>query len=492
MPVRRAGVYVPGGRAPVSVHRRRCAPSTARIAGVGQVAVCAPPGPGGRGAPADPRRVRAVRGQRGVPDGRSAGDRGARLRDRVACRPVDVIVGPGNPWVTEAKRQVFGQVGHRRAGRPERAARDRRRGRRRRARRARPARAGRARPRQPALADRARRGRCSRPSVDVRGADGARPAERDRRRAAGGPRVRPAHRAAGGRADRARAPPAGRRSTPRRSPRRCAAPAACSWAPGAATAFGDYVAGSNHVLPTGGAARFQSRALAGHLPAPHGSRILARRGARPPRARRRRPGPGRGLPRARRVDGAPRVSRTAHIHRVTGETDVSLSLGAGRIGRRRAPHRASASSTTCSTRWRGTAASTSTSRCRATSRPARTTRSRTRASRSGRRSTRRSATAPASAASATRSCRWTRRARRASIDVSGRPFTAFEGVLPGRARGGLRHRPRRGVHPRGGERGQADAARAGGGGRRTRTTWSRRRSRRSRGRCARRSRSTSA
>ena len=28
--------------------------------------------------------------------------------------------------------------------------------------------------------------------------------------------------------------------------------------PGAATAFGDYVAGSNHVLPTGGAARFQS------------------------------------------------------------------------------------------------------------------------------------------------------------------------------------------------------------------------------------------
>ena len=27
---------------------------------------------------------------------------------------------------------------------------------------------------------------------------------------------------------------------------------------GAATAFGDYVAGSNHVLPTGGAARFQS------------------------------------------------------------------------------------------------------------------------------------------------------------------------------------------------------------------------------------------
>ena len=48
---------------------------------------------------------------------------------------------------------------------------------------------------------------------------------------------------------------------PRRSPAACAARAACSWAPGAGTAFGDYVAGSNHVLPTGGAARFQSGAV---------------------------------------------------------------------------------------------------------------------------------------------------------------------------------------------------------------------------------------
>ena len=48
-------------------------------------------------------------------------------------------------------------------------------------------------------------------------------------------------------------------SAPRRSRRAWSAGrAACSSAPGAATAFGDYVAGSNHVLPTGGAARFQS------------------------------------------------------------------------------------------------------------------------------------------------------------------------------------------------------------------------------------------
>ena len=58
--------------------------------------------------------------------------------------------------------------------------------------------------------------------------------------------------------DRARAPRAGRARRPRRWPTGCAARAACSSARGAGTAFGDYVAGSNHVLPTGGAARFQS------------------------------------------------------------------------------------------------------------------------------------------------------------------------------------------------------------------------------------------
>ena len=51
---------------------------------------------------------------------------------------------------------------------------------------------------------------------------------------------------------------AGRRARPRRW-RRCVRIAGCLFVGrGAATAFGDYVAGSNHVLPTGGAARFQS------------------------------------------------------------------------------------------------------------------------------------------------------------------------------------------------------------------------------------------
>ena len=94
----------------------------------------------------------------------------------------------------------------------------------------------------------------------------------------------------------------------------------------AGTAFGDYVAGSNHVLPTGGAAPFQSALSGSHLPAPHGSRILPRRGRGPPRASGRSARARRGLPRPRRIDGAPRVTRSADISRKTNETDIELSL----------------------------------------------------------------------------------------------------------------------------------------------------------------------
>jgi len=51
LPVRRAGVYAPGGRATYPSSVVMCA-VTARTAGVEEVAVCAPPGPGGRAHPA--------------------------------------------------------------------------------------------------------------------------------------------------------------------------------------------------------------------------------------------------------------------------------------------------------------------------------------------------------------------------------------------------------------------------------------------------------
>ncbi|HEX5980595.1 MAG TPA: histidinol dehydrogenase, partial [Thermoleophilaceae bacterium] len=109
VPVRRAGVYVPGGRAPYPSTVVMAA-VTARVAGVEQVAVCAPPGPGGRAHPAilaacvlcEVTEVYRMGGAQAI---------AALAYGTESVPAVDVIVGPGNPWVTEAKRQVFGQVG---------------------------------------------------------------------------------------------------------------------------------------------------------------------------------------------------------------------------------------------------------------------------------------------------------------------------------------------------------------------------------------------
>jgi histidinol dehydrogenase len=109
VPVRRAGIYVPGGRAPYPSTVVMAA-VTARVAGVEQLAVCAPPGPGGRAHPVilaacvlcEISEVYRMGGAQAI----------AALAFGTESVPaVDVIVGPGNPWVTEAKRQVFGQVG---------------------------------------------------------------------------------------------------------------------------------------------------------------------------------------------------------------------------------------------------------------------------------------------------------------------------------------------------------------------------------------------
>jgi histidinol dehydrogenase len=109
LPIARAAVYVPGGRAPY-VSTVVMGAVTARVAGVPQVAVCAPPGPGGRAHPAilaacvlcEVGEVYRMGGAQAV---------AALAYGTESVRPVDYIVGPGNAWVTEAKRQVFGTVG---------------------------------------------------------------------------------------------------------------------------------------------------------------------------------------------------------------------------------------------------------------------------------------------------------------------------------------------------------------------------------------------
>ncbi|MCW3063994.1 MAG: histidinol dehydrogenase [Solirubrobacterales bacterium] len=108
-PVARAAVYVPGGRAPY--------PSTvvmgvvtARAAGVSEVALCAPPGPDGELHPA----IAAAAALAGADEVYRMG--GAQAIAALAfgtetVPAVDVIVGPGNLYVQEAKRQVSGVVG---------------------------------------------------------------------------------------------------------------------------------------------------------------------------------------------------------------------------------------------------------------------------------------------------------------------------------------------------------------------------------------------
>lgn len=108
-PLRRAGVYVPGGRAayPSSVIM---AVVPARVAGVEQIAVTSPPGSSGDISEA----VLAACSVAGVDEVYRVG--GAQAIAAMAygtesVRPVEKLVGPGNIYVTLAKRLVQGWVG---------------------------------------------------------------------------------------------------------------------------------------------------------------------------------------------------------------------------------------------------------------------------------------------------------------------------------------------------------------------------------------------
>ncbi len=108
-PVQRAAVYVPGGRAPYP-STVMMGTVTARISGVERVAVCAPPG---RDGEVDPVVLAACRLAGASVVYRMGGAQAiaAFAYGTETVTAVDVIVGPGNLYVQEAKRQVFGQVG---------------------------------------------------------------------------------------------------------------------------------------------------------------------------------------------------------------------------------------------------------------------------------------------------------------------------------------------------------------------------------------------
>jgi histidinol dehydrogenase len=109
VPVAAAGVYAPGGRAAYPSSVLMCA-VPAQVAGVERIALASPPGPDGR---LDPL-VLAAAALCGVEEIYAMG--GAQAIFALAygtetVEPVDVIAGPGNAWVREAKRAVYGRVG---------------------------------------------------------------------------------------------------------------------------------------------------------------------------------------------------------------------------------------------------------------------------------------------------------------------------------------------------------------------------------------------
>src|SRR3984893_4144976 len=108
IPVNSIGCYVPGGRYPM-VASAHMSIVTARVAGVRQIIACAPPFKGGP----HPAIVAAMHfggaDKIFVLGGVQAVAAMALGTETIAA--VDMIVGPGNAYVAEAKRQLFGRVG---------------------------------------------------------------------------------------------------------------------------------------------------------------------------------------------------------------------------------------------------------------------------------------------------------------------------------------------------------------------------------------------
>ena len=104
-PLGRVGIYVPGGTAPL-VSTVLMTVGLARTAGVPEIVVCTPP-------PVSEPILYALRlcGATEVYRVGGAQAIAAMAYGTSTIRPVAKILGPGNAYVTEAKRQVFGRVG---------------------------------------------------------------------------------------------------------------------------------------------------------------------------------------------------------------------------------------------------------------------------------------------------------------------------------------------------------------------------------------------
>ena len=109
VPVRRVGAYLPAGRFPLTASAFMTV-GVAKVAGVSTVLACTPPGPAGRANDAvvyaaylsGADRVFVLGGVQAL---------AALAYGLLGDLPVDMLVGAGNAYVAEAKRQLFGTVG---------------------------------------------------------------------------------------------------------------------------------------------------------------------------------------------------------------------------------------------------------------------------------------------------------------------------------------------------------------------------------------------
>lgn len=108
IPVAASGAYVPGGRYPLlaSAHMTIV---TAKVAGVGRVAACTPPIRGE--VPAATVAAMSLAGADEIYLLGGVQAVAALALGTESIEPVDLLAGPGNAYVAEAKRQLFGRVG---------------------------------------------------------------------------------------------------------------------------------------------------------------------------------------------------------------------------------------------------------------------------------------------------------------------------------------------------------------------------------------------
>ncbi len=109
IPVNRVGCYIPGGKYPL-VSAAIMSVGTARVAGVNHIIGCAPPRDGKEIFPptlyglakAGADEIYCIGGVQAL---------ASMAYGRVGMQAVDMVTGPGNAFVAEAKRQLYGTVG---------------------------------------------------------------------------------------------------------------------------------------------------------------------------------------------------------------------------------------------------------------------------------------------------------------------------------------------------------------------------------------------